>query len=372
MRIPADEYLAYMTHHDTGRPILVELFGPLIGLENEWRAQGASEEEIALTAFGFDHVERRGVPAATGMRGGFAPTVEEDNPEYRIERDRLGRRVQLFKQSATIPLPLDYPVSDMDSWRRIKPWYEFSPERLPSDDWYTQARREQKEGALICAGIPGGFDEPRQLLGEEGLCLAYYEQPELVHDMLETIGTTAERVLDVVSNRIRIDTLSVHEDMAGKSGPLAGPSQVREFIAPYYRRCWDLVADRGATLFQQDSDGNMNSVVDAFLEAGINCMLPMEPAAGMDIVATHRCYGKRLAFMGGIDKHVLRQGTEALERELVYKLQPEMQKGGTVFGLDHRIPNGTPITMYRTYVRRARELLGLDPNPAPGWQRMAF
>jgi uroporphyrinogen-III decarboxylase len=190
--------------------------------------------------------------------------------------------------------------------------------------------------------------------------------------MLETIGTTAERVLDVVSNRIRIDTLSVHEDMAGKSGPLAGPSQVREFIAPYYRRCWDLVADRGATLFQQDSDGNMNSVVDAFLEAGINCMLPMEPAAGMDIVATHRCYGKRLAFMGGIDKHVLRQGTEALERELVYKLQPEMQKGGTVFGLDHRIPNGTPITMYRTYVRRARELLGLDPNPAPGWQRMAF
>jgi hypothetical protein len=43
-----------------------------------------------------------------------------------------------------------------------------------------------------------------------------------------------------------------------------------------------------------------------------------------------------------------------------------------VFGLDHRIPNGTPVANYRFYVRTAREILGLDPNPKPGWARMAF
>ena len=38
------------------RPIFVELFSPLVGLEGEWRMQGASEDEINMTAFDFDHV----------------------------------------------------------------------------------------------------------------------------------------------------------------------------------------------------------------------------------------------------------------------------------------------------------------------------
>ena len=53
-------------------------------------------------------------------------------------------------------------------------------------------------------------------------------------------------------------------------------------------------------------------------------------------------------------------------------MQPCMRQGGVVFGLDHRIPNGTPLEHYRYYVHAARELLGLEPNPPPGWARMAF
>ncbi len=41
--------------------------------------------------------------------------------------------------------------------------------------------------------------------------------------------------------------------------------------------------------------------------------------------------------LGGIDKHVLRRSKEEIRRELEYKLQPLMQQGGMVFGLDHRI-----------------------------------
>ena len=49
-----------------------------------------------------------------------------------------------------------------------------------------------------------------------------------------------------------------------------------------------------------------------------------------------------------------------------------MRSGGMVFGLDHRIPNGTPLANYRCYVRTAREILGLDPVGVPGRRRMAF
>jgi uroporphyrinogen-III decarboxylase len=155
-------------------------------------------------------------------------------------------------------------------------------------------------------------------------------------------------------------------------GPLVGPKQVAEFIRPYYRRAWDLLAARGARVFQQDSDGNVRPVIDAFLDAGLTCMFPMEPAAGMDVVEVRRAYGRRLAMMGGIDKHVLRRSREEILRELEHKLQPLMQTGGMVFGLDHRIPNGTPIANYRYYVKTAREMLHLPTGGQRGWQRMAF
>jgi len=37
-------------------------------------------------------------------------------------------------------------------------------------------------------------------------------------------------------------------------------------------------------------------VIDSFLEAGVNCMHPMEPAAGMDIVKVREKYGAALPF----------------------------------------------------------------------------
>ncbi|MEZ4835174.1 MAG: hypothetical protein R2873_24840 [Caldilineaceae bacterium] len=51
-----------------------------------------------------------------------------------------------------------------------------------------------------------------------------------------------------------------------------------------------------------------------------------------------------------------------------------MQDGGIAFGLDHRIPNGTPLENYRYYVTTAREILGLPPlsSGRRGWRRMAF
>ncbi len=76
----------------------------------------------------------------------------------------------------------------------------------------------------------------------------------------------------------------------------------------------------------------------------------------MDIVHLRKEYGNRLAIKGGIDKHVLRQGKDAILKELEYKLQPLMRQGGMVFGLDHRIPSGTPLEAYRYYVKTAREI----------------
>jgi len=373
MRYSREDYLELMTFGHFERPMFVELFGPLIGLEKEWRSQGASEDEINMTAFDWDYVPIVQCGGQTGVFGGQAERILEENDEYIIRQDDLGRKTKMLKGYSTIPLPLDYPVKDMDTWLKVKPLLEFREDRIDWDQ-VGHARKMQRAGHLVVAYIPGGFDVPRQLMGEEITCLSYYMQPELMQDIIQTMTETSFKVLDRISDELIIDQLSVHEDLAGKTGPLIGPNEIRTYVKPYFRKIWELLSSKGTRLFDMDSDGNVNPILQDLIDCGLNSMHPFEPAAGMDMVEVRKKFGKQMVIRGGIDKHVLRKDKNAIRDELEYKMQPLMQKGGCVFGLDHRIPNGTPLENYRYYVQTGREILNLPVrNPKDkGWGRMAF
>ncbi|MFO7636668.1 MAG: uroporphyrinogen decarboxylase family protein [Clostridia bacterium] len=373
MRWSREQYIGLVHSKETSRQMFVELFGPLVGLDREWVAQGATEEEIGMTGFDWDYVPYVSCGGNADIHGGKAPVIIEETDEHVVSMDALGRRVKLRKGYASIPLPMDYPVKDMDDWLKVKPLYEYSPLRI---DWdmVERAKEEQARGVLVVAAMPGGFDLPRQLMGEEELCYAYYEQQELLHDILETAGNTAMRVFEEVSDHVVIDQLSVHEDMAGKSGPLIGPALIDSFIKDYYLKIWKMLESKGSSIFSQDSDGYMNPVIQTFMDCGVNQMYPNEPGSGMDIVEVRKKYGNALSLKGGINKYVLKEGREAIRKELEYKMQPLMRQGGVVFGMDHRIPNGTPIENYRYYVALGREILGIEPldGKRKGWMRQAF
>jgi uroporphyrinogen-III decarboxylase len=244
----------------------------------------------------------------------------------------------------------------MADWQRVKHHYEFFEARFAAG-WEQAARDDLAAGRVISVSIPGGFDELRELMGDADACAAFIEQPELVDDVLATIGDTACRVLDRVSAAVTVDQLMVHEDFAGKSGPLIGPRQMRRFIGPYYRRVWDLLAGRGARLFWIDSDGDIAPVIPDLIAAGINVIFPVEPVGRMDMVQLRATYGPQLAFIGGLDKHVLRRSKPEIAAELERKIPPMVRSGGCVLGLDHRIPNGTPLDNYRFYVEKAWEIM---------------
>jgi uroporphyrinogen-III decarboxylase len=282
--------------------------------------------------------------------------IIEETSEYIIARNGRGQLVKLCKGYATLPLPLEHPVKTMDDWLQIKPHYLFSEERF-GEEWLERAQAAQAEGAAITVWIPGAFHEPRELMGDAALCLAYAERSEVIHDILETMGETAFRVLERISSQLQVDQLNVPEDLAGKDGPLIGPGVIKEFFRPYYRKSWDLLAARGTKLFFMDSDGNLGPIIPALLEAGLNILSPMEPTPGTDIVKLRETYGTQLAFWGGLDKHVLRGSKAEITVELEYKIPPMVRTGGCVLGLDHRIPNGTLLEHYRFYLQKVWEIM---------------
>lgn len=374
MRFTRQQYLDLMLFNNTERQMFVELFGPLVGLPEEWKAQGATQEEIDMVAFDWDYVPFTGCGANALVYGQLAePKVIEETDEYVISIDQLGRKNKMVKQSSTLPMPLTYPVETMEDWQKIKHVFEYQPDRINKEAVEKAKRLRENDDYLIVADIFGGFNVIRMLMGEENCCLAFYTQPEMVRDILSTITDTTLRTYEQTLDMIKVDQVQVHEDMAGKSGPMVGPNIITEFFKPYYSKVWELFSSKGARIFQVDSDGNVYSIIDALLDCGINSIYPMEPAAGMDIVELRKNYGQKLIMAGGIDKHVLRESKEDIRKELEYKMQPLMQQGGMVFGLDHRIPNGTPLENYRYYVDLGREILGIGPrNGQKGWNRMAL
>jgi hypothetical protein len=166
-----EEFISYLTFGNAPRDMLCELMGLLVGLDKEWIAQGAAPGELDLTDFRFDYVPSLAV-GNTGAIHLQKPQIIEETADHCISRDSWGRMVKLVYSSATIPTPMSYPVKTMDDWLRMKPMFEYAEERIDQAG-LEKARALQAKGTLIRAGIPGGFDLPRELMGEEFLCLCY-------------------------------------------------------------------------------------------------------------------------------------------------------------------------------------------------------
>jgi hypothetical protein len=67
--VPREEYLDHMTFRANWRPLFTEIFGPLVGLKEEWAAQGATPEELDLSAFQYRYAQFGYLPVTTGWGG---------------------------------------------------------------------------------------------------------------------------------------------------------------------------------------------------------------------------------------------------------------------------------------------------------------
>lgn len=125
-----EEYIAHSLFQYTGKEMFCELFGPLIGLEEEWRSQGASEEEIGLGAFGWDYVLKTQLAAKCGVMNDIRPHTLREDEDYWEGIDEYGRLSRMSKKCATLPLPQSYPVACGEDWEKIRHWYAFREDRM--------------------------------------------------------------------------------------------------------------------------------------------------------------------------------------------------------------------------------------------------
>jgi uroporphyrinogen decarboxylase len=177
-----------------------------------------------------------------------------------------------------------------------------------------------------------------------------------VEEMMEADADFLIAILSQILEETDIDVFGFWEDMGYHTAPLISPAMVRKYMLPRYRKVIDFGRRRGIHFFGLDSDGNIDSLIPVWMEAGIDILYPFEVQAGMDVLAIRKKYGRDLRIWGGVDKRALIQGPSTIDAELK-RIAPLIRDGGYIPMLDHSAPPDIAYDRYCYFLEHLREIL---------------
>lgn len=361
-------FLATMRYEPRDRPPLCD-FGFWPETIDRWHEQGlprrvqsGNDHDVAQNFFGMDHYT-----GGPGVNVGLCPAFEaeqvEDRGEQEVVRDQAGVLLLRDKYSGSIPMHLDHTLKDRESWEQhYKPRLDPDhPARYP--DWKQAGADWADENYPRPRTIGGGslFGKLRDWMGIEAVSYLIHDDPALFEEMVETVTvcivTCHRRIFE---QGAKVDACSMWEDMCYNAGPLMNVEAFKRYLAPRYRRITDQLRAHGCEIVWLDCDGNIEQLMPLWLEAGVNCMFPLEVGTwGADPVRYRQQYGKQLLMMGGFDKHILAADKDAISAE-VDRLAPLVAEGGFIPFCDHRVPPDVSLDNYMHYLQRARTVWCAD------------
>ena len=354
-----DRLLGTLLGEPVDRPPYHCLFGPWQATLERWHREGLTEGQPWGAEFGFDP-GWVAAPVNLGWCPQWQAELIEDQGDFLIKRDPTrGIILRDRRDSGSMPEWLEHPVKTRDNWERVKAerFNADDPARFP-ENWAEWCEAQRASDRLVMVGaFPWGiFGTPRDLVGAEELLLLFYDDPEWVHDMMDSLTDFWIRIYERIARNVRIDWIHIWEDMAGRQGSLISDRMFREFMTPNYRKIRAFCDQNEIPILSVDTDGNCTDMIPWFLEAGVNVLYPFERQAGCDIVAIREAYPD-LGMMCGFNKRAIAEGADAIAAELAVTAEV-LEKGRFVPGPDHLIPPDVSWANMQLYCRRWKEVCG--------------
>ena len=242
-------------------------------------------------------------------------------------------------------------VVTLDDYRRIRPrlYPDHSRAIEAMRPW---AHRQARGEVVVWATLEGWFWFPRTLMNIEGLSYAFYDQPELIHeinrDLLEfNLGLVRQMAQACVPT-----FLTLAEDMSYNHGPMISRRIFEEFLVPYYRRLVAALDELGILLIV-DTDGDVTQLAPWLQSVGVAGVLPLERQAGVDGLRLRGQF-PTLRMIGHFDKMTMDKGESAMRVEFD-RLAPLIKTGGFIPSVDHQTPPGVSLEQYRLYLHLLEE-----------------
>lgn len=311
-----------------------------------WQREGLDKDANPADVFGFELQHFSGDNSFQ-----FERQVIEETDEYIIERNNWGYTQKNWKEHSSTPMFLDFAVKTRQDWERLKPRLEMNAKRVDLEAARKTMTQAHRRGQFFVFGQVPGYEATWRKVSSEDLLMLMATDPDWVADMFKT---DAELICDIfkhcISNGIEFDGGFFWDDLGYKNGLLFSPRMYRDLLQPCHKQITDLLHENGLKTILHTC-GNVNELIEYLIEAGWDCLQPLEVKAGMDLLDLHEKYGDRLTFMGGIDaRNIANPDLSVVEQELADKLSAAKSwSGGYIYHSDHSIPDNVSLEHFRKY-----------------------
>jgi hypothetical protein len=333
---------------DANRPVKKE--------ERYLNCQSAEKTYAFEQFFGFDGVKRIGIGIPFS---GPESEVLEETRSFIVRLDEDGW-VRKYKKGSDVAIEETSTGTSMEYWEALKRRTKREMDKYQTDEnirkIYGRFRDGHERGDYsIRFSMAGFFWIPRGLYGIEGHFYAFYDYPEIMHDINEFILKAYMDKLGKIFDILPPEVVYISEDLSGKNGPMLSPAMFDEFVGAYYKRLVPFMKSKGAKNVLVDTDGDFSKLIPNFTESGIDGFLPVDVNAGVDIVEVRRKFPE-LKFIGGFNKLMIAEGQDAIDREFE-RLLPVIRQGGFIPGCDHQVAPSTSFENYKYYISRLKEVM---------------
>lgn len=235
----------------------------------------------------------------------------------------------------------------------------FEAYRWPDPDKLSYQWLDQAAGALaanqkwIPVGPGGVLENVLALMGFDNLCFALADDPELVKNIADEVGSRLLRYYQRVLEYDAVGACFVNDDWGFCSQPMLAPEAMRELIVPWHRQMVECIhaAGRPAILH---SCGNLETMMEDIITV---CRFDGKHSFEDKILPVEQAYEQfhsRIAIMGGIDLDFLCRATpEAVYQRSKEMLERSRGRGGFALGSGNSIPYYVPAANYHAMCRAA-------------------
>ena len=177
--------------------------------------------------------------------------------------------------------------------------------------------------------------------GVNNAMLDLITQPELVHTIMKKGVHTAiargKYWLDLGINVLRLN------DSAGNMS-LISPQHWREFVFPYIKTVCDQLHSYNAdALVYCHICGNVLPVIDQMVEAGLDCIGPLDPLGGFTVKQARQKVGEKVSLLGGVNTLTLLNKTpQEVKHEAFQCINGAGKRGGYILSSGCVVPRNCP------------------------------
>lgn len=166
----------------------------------------------------------------------------------------------------------------------------------------------------------------------------------------EEIALITDKVMEYETEKAKLfidngaDAIFVADDIAFNTGTFLPPYIMEELVFPYYRKLVrDIKAYKDIPVIAH-SDGNLNTVLPRYVEAGFDGLQSLQPSAGMDIEAIKKEYGDDLCLWGNLDlDYLMCFGTpDEVKKEVRRVIDIANQNGGFILSTCNTMVSSIP------------------------------